>query len=99
MWYVAHIAEQKLQAVLAWWQLDRDLGLSAAKMHMLRISRDRCIRRGQIRVDNQVVMTGIGLIGTRGGHAHATQTEYNADGAGDRVTIGRGNNVNTRALR
>ena len=77
MWDVVLIAEQQLQCVRPRRQRQFNLGLPAAKVEMVFVVRDRLIEGRQIRIDQQVMMAGIGLLRSRGRNAHSMQPEVN----------------------
>ena len=82
---MAFIAEQQLQGMFAGRQFYLDLGLSTAKMYMLRIRRHRCVGRLKIGVDDQVVMPGVGFFRSGRRYAHATQAKDHTHGTGNGI--------------
>ena len=56
-------------------------------MNMVFIVRDRLIERGQIRVDQKMMMAGIRFVGTGGRHAHPMQAEVDSRVRPDRRAI------------
>ena len=71
------VAEQKLKGVLPRRQLEYGLGLPTAKVTMLFITRDRERQIGKFRIDQQVVMAGLLLVGAGGRDSHAREPELN----------------------
>ena len=72
---MARIAEQQLQRVSAWRQRDLSFGLAGAKMKIVEVGRNRLSEWRQCRIDDQVVMTCVGLVDAGRRHAHADQAE------------------------
>lgn len=70
MRHVIFIREQELQLVLSWRQRDDGLRLTCAKMQMIEIARNRLVERRHIRIDQHMVMSGIGIIQSRGRDTH-----------------------------
>ena len=57
---VTAIAQQQLQGVLARRKRQCSFGLRAAKVHVVGILGNRLIQRGQLGVNQQVMMPGVG---------------------------------------
>ncbi len=64
------VAQKQLKRVRAQLQLDRCLGLAGAEVQMIEVVRNRLVERRQWSVDQQMVMSGIGLVDAGGCHAH-----------------------------
>ncbi len=71
------VAEQKLKRVLPRRQLEYGLGLPTAEVTMLFITRDRERQIGKFRIDQQVVMTGLFVVGASWRDPHACEPELN----------------------
>src|SRR3981189_2360323 len=68
-------------------QSDFRLGLTAAKMNVVEIARDRLIERRQSGIDEKVMMTGIWLRGAGRSDLHVLDPETDLDLGGDRRTV------------
>jgi hypothetical protein len=68
-------------------QSDLGLGLTAAKMNVVEIARDRLIERRQSGIDEKVMMTGIWLRGAGRSDLHVLDPEMDLDLGGDRRTV------------
>ena len=66
-------------------QRDFRLGLGAAEMQMVEVARDLAIKRGKRRIDQQVMMSAVGLAGARRRQFHSGDTEFHGH-----LTIDRG---------
>ena len=75
MRYVVLVAEDELKGVLTGGERDLRLGLPGAEMQVLEVVRNLGVERGRRRVDDQMVMAGVGAVGTRRRDAHAAQPE------------------------
>ena len=71
------VAEYELQRVLAGRKLDLRFGLPGAEVKVVEVVRDRLIEWRQRHIDEDVMMSGVLPVRTRGRDAHATQTEMN----------------------
>lgn len=79
MRYVICVAEQQLKLVLAQGQGDRCLCLPSAEMQVMKVIRNRPVERRQVGIDQEMVMTGIGLCDARRRDAHVFETEVKGD--------------------
>jgi hypothetical protein len=68
-------------------QGDFRLGLTAAKMNVVEIARDRLIERRQSGIDEKVMMTGIWLRGAGRSDLHVLDPETDLDLGGDRRAV------------
>src|SRR5229473_844001 len=68
-------------------QSDFGLGLTAAKMNVVEIARDRLIERRQSGIDEKMMMTGIWLRGAGRSDLHVLDPEMDLDLGGDRRTV------------
>ena len=64
-------------------QCDFHLGLTAAKMNVVEIARNRLIERRQFGIDEKVMMTGIWLHDAGRGDLHVLNSETDPDLGGD----------------
>jgi len=93
------IREQKSQRMLA--GLERNLRRCAAitEVHMIGISRNRQPQIGKIRVDQQVMVTRIGLVVARFDDGHALDPKLDVYRVRSRVSIRGGYEKYPSALR
>ena len=77
------IAEDELQRVRPGRQCHGRLGLAHAKMTVLVVFRNSALVVGKFLIDQQVVMTGILLLGAGRRYPHAGQPELHGDRPGD----------------
>src|SRR4051795_5087335 len=73
------IAHQDLQRVGTRWQVDNRFGLAKPEMQMVLVVRDWLVQRRQGRIDQQVMVAGVRLIGSSGRHAEVAGTKPNPD--------------------
>src|SRR5258707_6624013 len=66
---------------------------------MIEVVRNRLVERRQWSVDQQMVMSGIGLVDAGGCHAHVGQTEADNWGSGDVLPIVQIYEIHPGALR
>ena len=79
---VEPIAEHELERVASRRQDQLVLGLSAAKMQVIGVSRDGFVEVGQfIRIDQKVMVASLAQIGASRRHAHSLQSESNGNWA------------------
>ena len=86
---MAGVAEQQLQCVSARRERDLGFGLSCAKMQMVEVRGDGLRECWQCGVNDQVVMTCVGLVHAGGRNSHADQAEANHGLERDVVAIVR----------
>src|SRR5579862_7066524 len=94
------IAEEELQGVFARRQLDAHFGLAGAEMEMVLVVRDRLIERRQVRVDDEMVMPGIGAIDAGGRDAGTAQSHAQPEfSAGNDGPVRGPDDIGGRPLR
>jgi len=72
---MALVAEQELQRVYSQWQRHSCFRLPGAEVQMIEVIRDRLVERGQLGIDQEMVMAGIGLFDACWRYAHIDQTK------------------------
>jgi len=70
---MVEIAEQELKSMSAGRQRDRRLGLAGAEMQMIGVVWNRLVERRQRRIDQKMVVPGIGSVDAGRRNAHADQ--------------------------
>src|SRR6476646_876844 len=75
MWNVILVPKEQLQCVRSWFQRDLRLSLAGSKVQMIEVVRNGLIERGQLGVDQQVMMTGIRAIGAGWCDSHLSQAK------------------------
>src|SRR6266550_4012086 len=94
------VAQHELQGVLSRRQVEERLGLAATEMQMLLVVRDRLVGiYWFLRVDQQVMMTGVGEIMLGGSNPHVAQTEATPERAFHGGTVLRQDDVKQGVLR
>src|SRR4029077_11854862 len=73
--HMALVAEQELQRVYSQWQRHSCFRLPGAEVQMIEVIRDRLVERGQLGIDQEMVMAGIGLFDACWRYAHIDQTK------------------------
>ena len=69
------VAEEKLERMLSEWKRDLCLGLSGAKMQVIKIIWNGLIQRRECDVHHQMMMAGIGFFNTGRCHPHVDQAK------------------------
>ena len=72
---VIFVAEEKLERMLTEWQRDLRLGLSRAKMQMIKIIWNGLIERREWGVHHQMMVAGIGFFDPGRRHPHIHQAK------------------------
>ena len=95
------MAEHELQRVLTRRQRHNGFGLPAAEMDVLGVGGDRLLQflGRERRVDDEMVMAGLGLLDASRRYPHAGQAKLDLEGAGDGVAILRTDDVDGSAGR
>ena len=96
MRHVTRIAQQQLQRVPAGRERDLSFGLAGAKMQMVEVGGNCLAEWRQRGIDDQVVMTRIGLVDAGRRNAHADQAEADHGLERDVIPIVRLNEVDLR---
>jgi hypothetical protein len=81
------VAQQQAQGVLAGREVQRGRGGRVAEVNMVRICRDRHPHVRQISVDEQMMMSRMGLFDTGSDDAHTFDSELDCDRIGHGVAI------------
>ena len=69
------VAQQELQRMLSRRQRHLRAGLAAPEMDVIEVAGDFAVERRQRRIDEQMVMTGIGFVRAGGHDVHAGNAE------------------------
>ena len=93
------VAQQELQRMVAGRQRDFRLGLGAAEMQMVEVARDLPIKCRKRRIDQQVMMSAVGLAGARRRQFHSGDAEFHRHLTLDRGAVRRLYQGNTGASR
>ena len=75
MRHVVFVTEQELQRMHAQWERNFRLRLSCTEMQMVEVIRNRPVERGHRRVDQKMVMPGIGFYHPCRRNAHIDEAE------------------------
>src|ERR1700735_3100934 len=85
--------------MLASRQGDGRLGLAGAEMEVVFVVRNWLIEGRQLRVDQEMVMSGIRLVHAGRSNAHLFKSEANREGGGNVRAVVRRHDVDARAGR
>ena len=69
------VAQQELQRMVAGRQRDFRLGLGAAEMQMVEVARDLPVECRQRGIDQEVMMSAVGFVGSRRRQVHSGDAE------------------------
>ena len=72
---MVRVAEQQLQRVRSGREREFSFRLAAAEVQMVLVIGDRLVERRQVRVDQEMMVTRVGPLGSRRRDAHAMQPE------------------------
>ena len=76
---VVLVAQQQLKGMIARWQGHFGFGLTCAKMQMIEVAWDRLVQWRKFGIDQQVMMTGILLVGSCRRYPHSLQTKMHGE--------------------
>ena len=93
------VAQQQLQGVFAGRQRHLGLGLAGAEMQMVEVVRNGLIQRGQVGVDQKMVVPGVRAIRACRRDPHTAETEVNGGLLGNRCAVRKIDEVDCRAWR
>jgi hypothetical protein len=82
------------------WQIDERFGLAQTEMQVVLVVGDRFVQRRQCDIDEQVMVTRVGLVGASGGDADIARAEPHLDVSGaHHLAVVRPTDVNVGIVR